>query len=245
MTVPERLRTKEKRGPGRSPRPRDAATLILVDDTGATPKVLMGRRRGDLAFMAGKYVFPGGRVDADDALAPSGDNLPDGLERRLMARMRGRPSRRRARALAMTAIRETFEETGVLVGHPKDADYQYLSESWTAFLRNGIIPVLAPMRLVARAITPPGRPRRFDTRFFMAPSGAIGRALPVDAAPDGELEDIAWLAFDDARDLDLPRITHVVLDTIEAGFRDGVDYDRHPAIPFFHMRHGRFVREEV
>lgn len=245
MTVPDRLITEEKRGTGPTLKPRDAATLILVDHAGPAPRVLMGRRRPDLAFMPGKYVFPGGRVDPTDAKAPACDHLPEALEARLLVRMRGRPSRRRARALAMTAVRETFEETGLLVGTPGDASADGLPEIWADYLGQGIVPALSPLRLVARAITPPGRPRRFDTRFFTAPADAIGKRLPLDCAPDGELEDICWLTFDAARDLDLPRITHVVLDGIEADLAAGVNYDRHPAVPFYHMRHGRFVRDMV
>ncbi|MCB1490968.1 MAG: NUDIX domain-containing protein [Rhodobiaceae bacterium] len=245
MTLPERLRDKVKGGPGGAIRPRDAATLIILDTAADKTRILMGRRRRDLAFMAGKYVFPGGRLDADDPRAPVLDDLPGGLEQRLLARMRGRPSSRRARGLALTAIRETFEETGILIGRSGEADGGRLPAVWQDFLRHGIVPTLAPLRLVARAITPPGRPRRFDTRFFMTVADAIGRRLPLDSAPDGELEDICWLTFGEARDLDLPDITHVVLDEIEEALTRGIDYAGHPSIPFYHMRHGRFVRDMI
>lgn len=241
MKPPERLRGVETRPGGLRLRPRDAATLIILDTEGDEPRVLMGRRRSDLAFMAGKYVFPGGRVDPADARAPSVDDLPPPLCARLLTRMRNRASASRARALALAAIRETFEETGVLIGTEAEPPRPAPNAIWQAFVGHGVVPRLSGLRLIARAITPPGRPRRFDTRFFAAPAAAIARRLPLDEAPDGELEDIAWLTFDEAQALDLPSITHVVIDTLRADAADLARYGDHPPVPFHFMRHGRFV----
>ena len=103
---------------GRAVRPRDASTLIIVRRDGSAPRVLMGQRHADHKFMPNKFVFPGGRVDpADSRIVPIVD-LRAAVARRLMARMRGTPTERRARALAMAAIRETFEETGLVIGRP-------------------------------------------------------------------------------------------------------------------------------
>ena len=95
--------------------PRDASTLILLDRSGAEPKVLMGKRHDRHVFMPGAYVFPGGRVDAIDRKMPVAAALDPRAEQKLMAHIK-RPSAAKAHALALAAIRETFEETGLLLG---------------------------------------------------------------------------------------------------------------------------------
>src|SRR5215470_12807649 len=92
-------------------RPKDAATLILVDRTGAVPKVLLGKRHMRHKFMPGRYVFPGGRVDPADRLMAVARPLDAQAELQLMKRLQ-RPSSAKAQAFALAAIRETFEETG-------------------------------------------------------------------------------------------------------------------------------------
>lgn len=94
-------------------RPRDAATLIIIRHDDMKPRVLLGQRHAGHAFMPSKFVFPGGRLDAADSrVKPLQDLHPQVLER-LVLRMRGRPSPARARALAIAAVRETFEEVGL------------------------------------------------------------------------------------------------------------------------------------
>ena len=100
----------EIRSVGRAVRPRDAATLILVRRDGTEPKILMGKRSAGHAFMPNKFVFPGGKVDAADSrLRPPGDLHPQ-----VLARLMKGCSQSRARGLAMAAIRETYEETGLI-----------------------------------------------------------------------------------------------------------------------------------
>ena len=95
--------------------PKDAATLILLDRSGKVPKVLLGKRHHGHVFLPGKFVFPGGRVDPLDRLMSIGAPLDPRAEDRLMRQVK-RPSPAKARALVLTAIRETFEETGLLLG---------------------------------------------------------------------------------------------------------------------------------
>src|SRR6185312_16240839 len=90
-------------------RPRDAATLILLDSKGGEVHVLMGRRHARHAFMPGKFVFPGGRTDPDDGRVPVTDMLDPLEEAKLLATI-ARRSQARARAIALSAIRETYEE---------------------------------------------------------------------------------------------------------------------------------------
>src|SRR6266850_2121400 len=110
--IAERLTKVERDQTHPNLKPRDAATLILVDRSGSTPKVLLGRRHAGLKFMAGKFVFPGGRMEPGDRLMPVASGLDPFAEARLMRRVT-RPSAHKARALALAAIRETFEETGL------------------------------------------------------------------------------------------------------------------------------------
>ncbi len=102
-------------------RPRDAATLIIVDTSSGEPKVLLGRRRMDMVFMPGRYVFPGGRVDPADKLIAVHDDLSEDDRAKLLVGMKGTPSLTRVRALALAAIRETFEEAGLLIGRATTA----------------------------------------------------------------------------------------------------------------------------
>src|SRR5580700_2185706 len=96
-------------------RPKDAATLILVDRSGAIPKVLVGKRHDKVVFMPGKFVFPGGRVDTADGRVPVAAPIPKTLEANLL---KGTPkiTPARARSLAVAAIREACEETGLCLG---------------------------------------------------------------------------------------------------------------------------------
>src|SRR3954453_3003990 len=100
-------------------RPRDAATLILVDRSAATPKVLVGKRHDKVVFQPGKIVFPGGSVDTSDHRIPVAAPIPGALEANLL---KGRPkiAPARARALAIAAIREACEETGLCLGRKVD-----------------------------------------------------------------------------------------------------------------------------
>ena len=91
-------------------RPRDAATLVILDRSGTEPKVLMGKRRADLAFMAGKYVFPGGRVDPADKSVDCADALRASEASKLLIAMRGTPSPARAPAPARASASNTSVE---------------------------------------------------------------------------------------------------------------------------------------
>jgi 8-oxo-dGTP pyrophosphatase MutT (NUDIX family) len=205
------------RDPGTSVlKPRHAATLIIVRTDAAKPRLLMGRRAGGHAFMPDKWVFPGGRVDRGDYRAPAATELAPETAARLTQEPRHPSPAALARALALAAVRETFEETGLLLAKP--APSRPGAGPWRPFLAQGALPDLAPLQFVARAITPPYRTRRFDARFFMAPAEAL---LSLDRRPDcGELDEIAWVDFDEALALDLPNITRFVVGEIGQRLRD-------------------------
>lgn len=213
---------------GAAQRPKDAATLILTRIRRGVPEVLMGRRAPGHVFMASKWVFPGGRVERADPGAASATELPPADAVRLAREV----SPRRARALALAAVRETFEETGLLLAEP--APPASVAGPWREFRAAGALPDLAALRYIARAVTPPGRSRRFDARFFMADAAALLHPEPT--AGSGELDEIAWLPLADAPSLDLPAITRFVLG--EAAHRLA-DPDR--PLPFVRMVRGAHV----
>ena len=216
-------------------RPKDAATLILVRRDAREPKILMGQRHGDMAFMANKYVFPGGRMDPGDArIAAGGDLHPEVLKK-----LTPDVTPARARGLALAAIRETFEETGVLVGAPAREIPRTRSPGWARFFAHGIVPQLQRLEVIGRAITPPNRTRRFDARFFMAEADCIAHEL--EAIDNEELLTPCWVTFAEARALDLPSITRRMIDEVEARSADGPDPAR-PA-PFFRFHRGKAAVE--
>jgi 8-oxo-dGTP pyrophosphatase MutT (NUDIX family) len=208
-------------------RPKDAATLILVKRDNE-PRVLMGQRHSGMAFMAGKFVFPGGRIEScDQRIAAASELRPE-----VLAKLSAGITLARARGLALAAIRETFEETGILVGVRSEKCPRTRSSTWARFFAHDIIPKLDTLDLVARAITPPHRPRRFDARFFMADASLIAHV--VEDAANEELLRPCWLTLAEARALDLPSITRRVLAEVEARLDGG------PCpVPFFRFNRGK------
>jgi len=210
-------------------RPRHAATLIVVRRDGGKPRLLMGRRAGGHTFMPSKWVFPGGRVDRGDFTAPSATELTPPTRQKLELTAR-HASPQLPRALALAAVRETFEETGLLLAKP--APVRPGAGAWREFLAAGALPDLAALEFVARAITPPYRPKRFDARFFMAEADAL---LSLERRPDcGELDEIAWVDLDETLTLDLPNITRFVVR--EVGKR--LEEPGRP-VPFMRFLNGR------
>lgn len=216
--------------------PRHAATLVLIRDSAAGPRVLMGQRGAGAAFMPSKYVFPGGAVDAADRSLAPGFAVHEADEGRLRARADPAvtPS-----ALALAALRETWEETGLALG-AQDPGAAALAGSapgdWGRFLGAGLRPATTGLRFIFRAITPPARTRRFDARFFLANADLVDGDPDDLARADGELAHLRWLTLADARGLDLPFITEVVLSEVEARLRAP---DRPRPTPFFHHDEGR------
>jgi 8-oxo-dGTP pyrophosphatase MutT (NUDIX family) len=223
-------------------RPRDAATLIVVDAASGEPRVLLGRRRPDLVFMPGRYVFPGGRVDPSDRQITVEHDLAPGNIENLMVAMKGNRSPLRARALALAAVRETFEEAGLLIGTPCGLAPLPKAQAWQRFFSHGFRPALTQLTFFARAITPPGRPRRFDTRFFCVSAEAVVHRVAV---ADGELSDIEWHSLEQARALDLPNITRVVLEDLSERIAAGALQKSDVPVPFYHRRNGNFHRDLI
>lgn len=200
---------------------RDAACVIVIDHEKPEPALLMGRRHANQVFLPDKWVFPGGRVDeADRTFAQS---FPEPyLPRDLVAELR---------PFALAAVRELYEEAGMLIG-TDDATAHPHADCWPAFRAAGHVPAPVHLSPLARAITPPGRVRRYDTWFFTAPRAAVAN---IQSSPDGELLDLDWFTVDDARKLDLPSITRLVLDDVSQRLQSPPQKDvRGSGLPFYY-----------
>lgn len=235
----ESHRATRAKSDARAQRPRDAATLVIVDRSPAATRILMGRRHAGQVFLPNTYVFPGGRVERADHFTPAADDLPASETAKLLLDMKGVRSASRARALALAALRETYEEAGLLIGARQEPRGPAVKGPWAGFLGHGFVPQLAGLTYFARAITPPGRPRRYDTRFFAVAATAIAHRIEI---RDGELEDINWFTFDDARTLELPGITRVVVEDLDERLKTGLPGAANTLVPFYFVRNGSFER---
>jgi 8-oxo-dGTP pyrophosphatase MutT (NUDIX family) len=222
-------------------RPVDAATLILIDRTGATPKVLVGKRHDKVVFQPGKIVFPGGRVDSSDARVPIAAPIPGPLEANLL---KGKPKimPSRARALAVAAIREACEETGLCLGRKTGGTAPALEGAWKPFTDAGLLPDPSGLFLIARAITPPGRVRRFDTRFFTADASTITHRVEGVIHADAELVELVWVELGSKPLADLHPMTKRVLTELETRLATG-PLDHGAEVPFWHFSAGQWHRD--
>jgi 8-oxo-dGTP pyrophosphatase MutT (NUDIX family) len=221
-------------------KPRNSATLILIDRADSVPKVLLGRRHERHRFMPGKFVFPGGRIEASDRTMATVSALHKRDVERLM-RLVKRPSAAKAASFALAAVRETYEETGLMLGVRRAGPIITPPGAWEAFAKAGVVPDLGAIHFVARAITPPKRPLRFDSRFFAADVSAVIHRADGFVGPDAELVELVWLPITEARRLDMPGITAIVLEELQDRIATGMSYD-HPA-PLYRMLHKKFVRQ--
>jgi 8-oxo-dGTP pyrophosphatase MutT (NUDIX family) len=220
-------------------RPRDAATLILLDRSDNVPKVLLGKRHTRHVFFPGKFVFPGGGVDPTDKAMPAASALDPQAEMRLMQRFH-KASPVRARALALAAVRETFEETGLLLGTEGEAP-KVPPGTWSEFARHKVLPDLRQIHFVGRAITPPGRVRRFDARFFTMEASAVAHRIEGVTGPDAELVELVWMPLTEAKQIDMPTVTRVMLEELDGRIAQGFHHDL--PVPLYRTVRGTVVRE--
>ncbi len=207
------------RGPHPASRPRDASTIILIDRRGAEPKMLMGRRNDAAKFMPGVFVFPGGRVEVADGFVPHVGAL-SARDSEALEKLTRRSGARSMRALALAAIRETFEETGLRIGAPAGklldaAGGAWRKGTWAEFVETGLVPNIDDLHFLGRAITPPGRPRRFDTRFFVRDISALADQVVDRTTPDSELVELRWVRLSECEDLKTVEITKAMFDEVK------------------------------
>ena len=186
-------------------KPVDAAGLVLIRAArNGEPEILLGRRHRRAGFLPDIYVVPGGRVDTDDH-APSG--FAESLHPAVAAALASGGSRRPALAFPRAALRETHEETGLLVGHAGKPVATPNQPIWQAYSAAGLAPQFGGIDFICRAITPVGSPRRYNTRFFLADGAqAVGSVLST-----GELEDLAWRPVSALGGLHIVDVTEYVL----------------------------------
>ena len=239
--TPEAPIASDKPARPASATPRDAATVVIARRDGDHPRVLMGQRGKGASFMPDKFVFPGGALDPEDHTAPEGASL----RAECLARLEKKSPPGLGPALARAAVRETFEETGLILGapDPRAADLAgtMTDPSWRDFLASGHMPACDGLTFIFRAITPPYRPKRFDARFFLADATTLAGDVEDLSRASGELSHLTWLTLKEARDLDLPLITEVVLAEVEEILKltpAGAQPIDRPA-PFFHHEKDR------
>lgn len=214
--------------------PKDAATLLLIRRDGPEPRVLMGQRAKGHVFMPNKWVFPGGKVDRWDGAMPAASNLTD----ETVAKLAHGGVKRAPHAIAMAAVRETFEETGLIIGKA-GALHGPAPAAWKAYAAHHAAPELSKFAFIFRAITPPMAPRRFDARFFLA----YAEEVLLDDRPhldSEELLSVKWFTFRETGSIDLPDVTAMVIK--EAQRR--VAGEKH-AVPFFRFRAGAPARSVI
>ncbi len=208
---------------------KNAATVILVRDTDDGPHVLMGQRGKAAVFMPNKFVFPGGAVDASD-----GDvTMARQASAQCMARLQKESDPTLVPALLAAAIREMWEETGHPIAVADDKAAQIAAtqpDGWHGFFNAGLMPDPGALQFIFRAITPPGRPRRFDARFFLGCADLIQGDPDDFSRAQDELSHLQWVPLAKSREFDLPFITEVVLAEVQNRLANP-DAD-HP-VPFF------------
>lgn len=233
LTETERKRRTDM---NRAPRPKVAATIVLTIGDPRHPKILMGQRSARHDFMPSVYVFPGGRVDRVDSFAPYAGDLSPRTEQILEAAV----NPRRARAIALSCIRETYEETGFMLGNAPQREGRQRNvnhPTYDAFREAGLLPDISNVEVFGRAITPPHRHKRFDAWFFHR---HLGDVPPPEVNDSHELLNVGWFDFDEIEDLELQRATVMMMKV----FKDFVRSDQpDPNIFFSRARYGVFRQE--
>lgn len=171
----------------------------------------MGQRGRAASFMPDKVVFPGGSLDPSDTTHTIAAPFRPSCAQRLTLRTDAPET---AQGLGVAAIRETREETGLRLGGDGAPD-------------------LSILRFFFRAVTPPGLPKRFDARFFLATANHVSGNLDDFAGADGELSHLQWIDLDKTATMPLPFITNVVIGEVKAWIERGADWDEDRAVPFF------------
>lgn len=225
------LRAKLKR----AVRPKLTATIVLTVGPKNNPKILMGQRTKRHDFMPDVYVFPGGRVDRGDSYVHYTGELSPRTETILEAAY----SPRRARAIGLTAIRETYEETSLMLGETRmQIPHKHSDPSWQAFYNAHQLPSLEGVEVFGRAVTPPHRHKRFDTWFFVKHLDT--QTLP-ETADSAELLNVGWFTFEQIERLKTQRVTTMMLHVL----KQYLSRDTAPRSIFYSRMHrGQYTYED-
>ena len=209
---------------------KNAATVILLRGSQKNPEVLMGQRGKNASFMPNKFVFPGGALDPGDSEIDFNGDIPTKCIEKL--RLKADPSL--AKPLIAAGIRELWEETGLILGSKSKTKMNSIPKNWKDFFALGYQPSADNIEFVFRAITPPGRTRRFDARFFLLSSDNIKGDLDDFSKASGELSHLQWIELNSTQNLDLPFITEIVLSEVLSKLKG----NRNNGIPFYYHDSG-------
>ena len=209
---------------------KNAATVILLRGSQKNPEVLMGQRGKNASFMPNKFVFPGGALDPGDSEIDFNGDIPTKCIEKL--RLKADPSL--AKPLIAAGIRELWEETGLILGSKSKTKMDSIPKNWKNFFALGYQPSADNIEFVFRAITPPGRTRRFDARFFLLSSDNIKGDLDDFSKASGELSHLQWIELNSTQNLDLPFITEIVLSEVLSKLKG----NRNNGIPFYYHDSG-------
>ena len=209
---------------------KNAATVILLRGSQKNPEVLMGQRGKNASFMPNKFVFPGGALDPGDSEIDFNGDIPTKCIEKL--RLKADPSL--AEPLIAAGIRELWEETGLILGYKSKTKMDSIPKNWKDFFALGYQPSADNIEFVFRAITPPGRTRRFDARFFLLSSDNIKGDLDDFSKASGELSHLQWIELNSTQNLDLPFITEIVLSEVLSKLKG----NRNNGIPFYYHDSG-------
>ena len=217
----------------RAARPRIASTIVLTHGPKDNPRILMGQRSSKHDFMPSVYVFPGGRVDRGDSYVDYAGDLSPRTETIMEAAF----TPRKARAVVLASVRETYEETSLLLGTPSKTGRNHSDPSWDAFREAGLKPDLEGIEVFGRAVTPPHRHKRFDAWFFVKHLDTP--SLP-EIANSAELLNVGWFTFAEIQELELQRATLMMLEVLQ----QYLTYDRPPHHIFYsYAKHGNYRTE--
>ncbi|MDG1530197.1 MAG: NUDIX hydrolase [Paracoccaceae bacterium] len=205
---------------------RHAATVILIRRDQPEPRILIGQRGKNAAFMPSKFVFPGGALDPADA----GITLVNDLSNDCLRRLQAETDPTLAEPLLAAAVREVWEETGLRLARNGQAP-ENAPKDWQGFFDGGYVPSAHGFEFIFRAITPPGRTRRFDARFFLVDAENLVDELDDFSAASDELSHLQWVDITKMREFDLPFITEVVLAEVQALLKKG---GKVQTVPFFY-----------
>ncbi len=204
---------------------RDAATVVLIRKESLQHKVLMGQRGKEAVFMPSKFVFPGGAYEENDSKVLFSSPLSINDQKLLSLST----AKNLGSGLAATVIRELWEETGLRLAKPLKWQGKAI-EGWESFYKDNLFPDASALTFFFRAITPVGRPRRFDARFFLCDANAINDNLDDFSQASTELSHLQWIGIQEAQDLDLPIITRIVLREVSRILKEGVNIS---GVPFY------------
>ncbi|MFD1327063.1 NUDIX hydrolase [Mycoplana ramosa] len=213
-------------------RPVDAASVVLIDRSQDRYRVLVGKRSSKHVFMPDLYVFPGGRRDRHDWRTPVSAPLHPAAIERLRVHTSARTGQATLHGLGVAALRELHEEAGLTIGTRVSGEPAALP----------FLPDLSMLRFFARAITPPGQPRRFDTRFFALFTDETG-IDPTSASDSHELQDLRWVDIFEQLNVDMPMITIQVLEELKRCLQQDPSLPFGAQVAFFRNHRGQVVRD--